>query len=216
MPINYQEGKIYKIYNTINDDIYVGSTTLKLCERMTHHRRCLNSTSKKHRSLYKSMSGNGVYNFFIELIEKCPCNDKEELLKKEGEYIRALKPTLNKIIPGRTLKEFNEDNKEYIRERKQQYTEDHKEHISQVQKEWRENNKERQKQYREDNKEHRQQKQREWREDNKEYRHQYYQTNKYYCSEKITCECGCIVTRGCLPRHQRSKKHIDLIKDKLN
>ena len=27
---NHQEGELYKIYNTVNDDIYIGSTTLKL------------------------------------------------------------------------------------------------------------------------------------------------------------------------------------------
>ena len=25
--------------------------------------------------------------------------------------------------------------------------------------------------------------------------------------EKITCECGCIVTRNCLSRHRKTKKH---------
>ena len=38
MPVDYQEGKIFKIYNTINDDIYIGSTSRKLCERMRDHR----------------------------------------------------------------------------------------------------------------------------------------------------------------------------------
>ena len=36
---NYQEGKMYKIYNTVNDEIYIGSTTRKLSERMAEHRR---------------------------------------------------------------------------------------------------------------------------------------------------------------------------------
>ena len=47
MPINYQESKIYKIYNTINDGIYVGSTTQKLCERMRDHRYCINNKKRK-------------------------------------------------------------------------------------------------------------------------------------------------------------------------
>ena len=50
MPIDYQESKIYKIYNTINDDIYVGSTTQKLCERMGDHRNCINN--KKERQTF--------------------------------------------------------------------------------------------------------------------------------------------------------------------
>ena len=74
---NYQEGKNYKIYNTINDDIYVGSTTLKLCERMRDHRSSSNEKCKKHYLTYKEFSEHGVENFFFELIEKCPCNDKD-------------------------------------------------------------------------------------------------------------------------------------------
>ena len=50
MPINYQEAGIYKIYNAINDDIYLGSTTQKLCERMRDHRYCVNN--KKERQTF--------------------------------------------------------------------------------------------------------------------------------------------------------------------
>ena len=35
--------------------------------------------------------------FYIGLFEKHPCSDKEELVKKENEYIRSLKPSMNKI-----------------------------------------------------------------------------------------------------------------------
>ena len=113
---NYQEGKIYKIQNTINDDIYVGSTTLKLCERMRDHRKCVNNEAKQHLLIYKAFREHGIEHFFIELIEKCPCNDKDELRKKEGEYIRELKPSLNIRIAGRTKNEYREDNREYMKE----------------------------------------------------------------------------------------------------
>ena len=146
MPINYQEGKIYKIYNTINDDIYVGSTTLKLCERMRDQRNCVNNEAKKDRLLYKAFREHGVDNFHIELIEKCPCNDRDELRRTEGEYIRSLKPYLNMNIAGRTRADWK----------------------------------------------------------------------KTHNGEQITCECGCIVTRSCLSRHRKTKKHIELMSDKLN
>ena len=42
----------------------------------------------------------GVQHFQIELIETYPCNNKEELLAKEGYYIRTLKPSLNQRIAG--------------------------------------------------------------------------------------------------------------------
>ena len=101
---NYQEGKIYKIYNTISDDIYVGSTTQKLCERMRDHRKCANVKAKQHYPLYKLFYEYGVGTFYIELLGKCPCHDKEELGQKEGEYIRELRPSLNKVTAGRTKK----------------------------------------------------------------------------------------------------------------
>ena len=83
---NYQEGKIYKIYNTVNDDIYIGSTTQKLRERISGHRRAINHPKKHHLPLYKAFREHGVDNFFIELIEKCLCNDVDELRKRRWIY----------------------------------------------------------------------------------------------------------------------------------
>ena len=81
MPVDYQEGKIYKIYNTINDDIYIGSTTQKLCERMREHRTYCKI--RAHLPLYKAMVEYGKGYFYIELLEKHPCSDKDELRKKK-------------------------------------------------------------------------------------------------------------------------------------
>ena len=135
---NYQEGKIYKVSNTVNDEIYIGSKTRKLSQRMAEHRKTGNIKRHEHLPIYKAFMEFSVENFFIELIEKCPCNDKEELRKKEGEYIRQLKPSLNMIIAGRTCKEYYIDNKECIREQH---------------KDWRENNNQKVKEYKENNKE---------------------------------------------------------------
>jgi hypothetical protein len=38
---NYQDGKIYKIESPQTDKVYIGSTTQKLCDRMTNHRSSL-------------------------------------------------------------------------------------------------------------------------------------------------------------------------------
>ena len=188
---NYQEGKIYKIYNTNNNDIYVGSTTLKLCERMRDHRKCVNDKAKHHYPLYKLFSEYGVDTFYIELLEKCPCHDIEELRKKEGEYIRELRPSMNKVIAGRKKKEYQaeyrENNKDYIRQLKHQY---------------RENNQDKILQYIENNREH----------INQTHKKHYEEVGK----QPIECECGCPTTRKHLTRHRKSKKHIELMKDKLN
>ena len=212
MPVDYQEGKIYKIYNTINDDIYIGSTTQKLCERMRKHRSNYKYKDKYKNlvnvKLYKSMEEHGVENFFIELIEKCPCNDKEELHKKEGEYIRGLKPSLNKVIAGRTHKEWREDNRETLLQDKKEWYEKNKEHQSEKMKKHREDNKEHiaiiKKEWYEKNKEHQSEKKKQYNEANKER----IATHK---AEKIKCECGCMVARGGLARHKRSANHKQLI-----
>ena len=73
MHVNYQEGKIY---NTMTDDIYIGSTSQKLCERMRQHRNDHKSKSHFNYPIYKAFREHGVENFFIEFIEKCPCIDK--------------------------------------------------------------------------------------------------------------------------------------------
>ena len=66
---NYQESKIYKIYNTVNDEIYIGSTTRKLSERMAEHRKPCNIKRHENLPIYKAFIEFGVENFFIELIE---------------------------------------------------------------------------------------------------------------------------------------------------
>ena len=67
MPVDYQEGKIYKIYNTINDDIYVGSTTQKLCERMRVHRRSHKSKPSVTIPIHKAFTEHGIEHFLLNL-----------------------------------------------------------------------------------------------------------------------------------------------------
>ena len=64
---NYQEGKIYKIYNTVNDEIYIGSTTRKLCERMADHRKSANDKAKQHLLTYTSFREHGIEHFLLNL-----------------------------------------------------------------------------------------------------------------------------------------------------
>ena len=206
---NYQEGKHYKIYNTINDDIYIGSTTRKLCERMRNHRSSANFGRHVNYNIYLAFKEHGVENFYIELIEKCPCHDKEELSKKEGEYIRKLRPTLNMKIAGRTTREYYNEHKEHISQIMKDYRGNNKEYLRELHKQYYENNKdslmERAKQYRETNKELIIYKKKQSYEHNKE------DINSHRRQAKITCECGCIVNKHHLARHKRSAKHQKLM-----
>ena len=132
---DYSKGKIYKICNTVTDDVYIGSTTQPLCNRMADHRKKhLTHTS---RPLYNKMSELGVDKFFIELVEAYPCQSKNELTAREGHHARR-SSTLNKNIPGRTIQQYNDDHKGQHKE----YREAHKEQIKEHMAEWYLKNKE--------------------------------------------------------------------------
>ena len=81
---NYQNSKIYKIISPSNPDlIYYGSTTQKLSVRMAGHR--MNSKTNRGGESSKEILCFDDAN--IILVENYPCNSKEELFKKESEYI---------------------------------------------------------------------------------------------------------------------------------
>ena len=43
---------------------------------------------------------------------------------------------------------------------------------------------------------------------------EYYLKNKEKILEQIVCSCGCVTSKSSLLRHQKSKKHIELMKEK--
>ena len=47
---------------------------------------------------------------------------------------------------------------------------------------------------------------------NKEKRKEHYKQNKDKINEKITCECGCIITKSVLARHKKTQNHLLLTK----
>ena len=126
MSQNFKNGKIYKITNNINSEIYVGSTCDILRKRFDTHKLQITQDTKKNRPLYKLMNEFGTDIFRIDLIEDYPCEDKQALRQREGYWIRQM-GTLNKYIAGRNEKEKYEDNKERILERNKKYIEEHKE-----------------------------------------------------------------------------------------
>lgn len=94
--VNYSNGKIYKIVPTNGDDIcYIGSTTKQyLSQRMDSHRTKYKNWQKNNKiekaSSVELFEKYGVENCKIVLIENFPCNTKDELEKREGEYIKTL------------------------------------------------------------------------------------------------------------------------------
>ena len=111
---NYQQGKIYCIRSHQTEQIYIGSTTQTLAQRMAKHKNITNGCRSEQILEYQDA--------YIELIELFPCNSKEELNKKEGEHIR-IKNCVNKNIPCRTEKERYQDIKEKKKEQMKEYRE---------------------------------------------------------------------------------------------
>jgi hypothetical protein len=174
MEINkYQNGKIYQIVSFSHPDlIYYGSTIQTLSMRFAGHRRDTkkeNSNSSKQIICFDDAK--------ILLIENYPCNSKEELNKREGEYIRN-NICVNKRIEGRTKEEYYEDNKELIKEKNKEYYEGNREKIKENSKIYNDNNKEKitekQKIYRDNNRE----KIKETNNQNKGKQQIYYEVNK--------------------------------------
>ena len=125
---DYNNGKIYKIINSENEVIYIGSTTEKLCSRYAKH---------KHKAI-----GNKII-----LLENCPCNSREELNKKEQELIEQYNNLLNKIRAYNTEEQHKEYRKEYHLNYNKEYYEENKKKLSEKNKVYYEENKKQAKVY---------------------------------------------------------------------
>ena len=80
--VNYQNGKIYKIVCDITDFVYIGSTCGPLNKRWNEHLSAARKTKQK-RNIYERMKNIGIEYFHIVLIKFYPCNNREELFRKE-------------------------------------------------------------------------------------------------------------------------------------
>jgi group I intron endonuclease len=87
---DYSQGKIYRIVNSVNDKIYVGSTCSKLCKRMAQHRGSSNSKRDKDRKFYKAVNEIGVEYFRIILIKEFPCDNNNQLVSEEYKTMKEL------------------------------------------------------------------------------------------------------------------------------
>ncbi len=186
--VNYQNGKIYKIWSDKGPKEYIGHTTRSLAKRLS-----------EHKTDYKQKKGNekvrvtnsvelfdeyGVENCYICLLELYPCNSSEELCMRETYYIKLYKETLTNKNNGFT-------SRVEILEKKKQWNYDHKEEKTEYDKIYRDEHKE----------------------EIKEYKKQYYEDHKEEIkikikqNIKITCICGSIFRKDSKTKHERTKKH---------
>ena len=173
----YKKGQIYKIISISREGkCYVGSTCEGLSQRLARHKYMYNQV--KNRGKEKQRSANKLFDEYG--VENCIIEWIEDYpckSKKELEaregYHIKLNDCFNKRIEGRTDKEYRDDNVEREKERHKIYYE---------------NNKDKRKEYNEKNKEHYKQVRKKWSEDNKdtikEKKKEYREKNKEYIKQR--------------------------------
>jgi len=109
---DYQQSKIYKLWSPSKNLVYYGSTVQSLAQRLTKHKcnykRYNDDNTKSYLTSYLVLD---CEDYKIELVEDYPCNNRQQLLKKEGEYIKN-NECINNKVAGRTQAENYQDNKE--------------------------------------------------------------------------------------------------------
>ena len=136
MVVNYQLGKIYKIVDNTNGNIYIGSTCEPtLARRLSGH---LVYFRQNRYSTCCEILKNNDYDIF--LLENYPCETKDQLIARERHYIENLN-CVNKNIPGRTQNEYRLANKSRINKRCREYRKKNRSKIQKIQDKYYNNNK---------------------------------------------------------------------------
>lgn len=193
--VNYKNGKIYTLRSNQIDKIYIGSSCMKLCDRLKSHRHSLKKYIKNNKNNLMWYSAFDMLIFddcYIELLEDYPCDNREQLLKREGELIRQTPNCINKRVAGRTPKQYYYENNELILKKMKTYRENNKEKISI-----------RRKKAYYANHEKMLKKKKEYRAKNREVLNRKKKV-------KIKCvACNCMVSKSHIARHNKSPKHLN-------
>ena len=80
---NYNNGQIYAIYCNSLKDIYIGSTTQKLSQRLAQHRHYVFNHPRQDPILTELLLHNSVK---IKQLEKYQCDTIEDLKVREYEW----------------------------------------------------------------------------------------------------------------------------------
>jgi hypothetical protein len=132
--VNFANSKVYSIRSYKTDDIYIGSTTQTLAQRLAKHKTSLKrwkNGSPEYMTSFEIIKHGDAY---IELVEACPCSTREELHKREGQIIRSTENCVNKNIAGRTIQEWYQDHREVVKSRRVQHYVTNKERSLEVMK----------------------------------------------------------------------------------
>jgi hypothetical protein len=191
-PINYNNTIFYRIVcKDLNvKDCYVGSTTNFTKRKQQHKENCLEKSKKYNYRVYQFIINNGGWdNWSMIMIEKISCENHQDVLKLERKFLEDFNATLNMNIPSRTSKEYNEENKEKMKEYHKSYTDKNKDKKKEYDKLYNEENKEKikvkNKLYNQENKEKINLRQKLYNEENKDEKKEYDKLYNEKNKEKI-------------------------------
>lgn len=178
----YENAKIYKITSFSKPElVYYGSTCQSLKRRLRQHKTEM-KIGKKEMASKQILELDDAY---IVLVEEYPCQTKEDLFKREAEYISnniCVNKTMPYVSPEQqkeNMKKYLEQNKEIIRQK------DQARH-----KIWYQKSKEKVAEKYQKNKLQIQEK----------------------AKKMIICECGAEVMKCQMARHKKTDKHSKLLK----
>lgn len=105
------KGIIYKITCNETGEVYYGSTTNSLNNRISGHKSHLKRWKEGRYNFTTSFQIIDRGNYSYSLIETVECEDRGQLEARERFYIEN-NECINRNIVGRTMKEYCEANKE--------------------------------------------------------------------------------------------------------
>jgi hypothetical protein len=148
---DYSKGKIYRIVCNETGEQYIGSTIQSLSRRLAKH-VWESKNNQEHGCKSFPIIQRG--NYQMVLVEEYPCENKNQLDRRERHFIEAT-DCLNKYIPSRTKAEWHEANRDRMLELQHQYRVENRDKIAEQHRQYREANRdkiaERNRQYREAN-----------------------------------------------------------------
>ena len=144
---DYSKNIIYKIQHNDDDSLlYVGHTTNFIKRKSLHKYHCETHPSP----VYKMIRDNGGWECFTMIvIQNFPCETKMEARIEEDRMMREMKASMNtrRVFTSpqerqEKNREYNQENREPIREYKKTYQQANKESLCEYQKEYYQENKE--------------------------------------------------------------------------
>ena len=205
---NYANTQLYELIEHDeegNAHVYRGHTTQPLHKRLAKHRVDFKEWKKGKYNYVSSFEVLKHGPARIELVRVVCCFNKKEANREEGKFIRELPTCVNIRKNYENEAEWRKENKEKIYAKHKAYNHANKETI-----------KAKAKEYYNGNKDTIKAKQAEYHHANKETRNakanEYYNGNKdtilAKASEKLTCECGAVISRCHMSLHRKTWKHI--------